>query len=121
MSVRPQSQEAVVGRGRGKEGVLLGDHARLLVVGGARLAQHQAARRGGGGGEGGSGGQSSVLVRGTAAHFEQRIHSSPVKEDLIKVKWQSRTDWTHDPVVEDRVVCGLDDCGGGGVRMREGD
>ena len=42
--VRPQSQESVVGRGRGEERVLLGDHARLLVVGGARLAQHQAAR-----------------------------------------------------------------------------
>ena len=41
---RPQPEEAVVGRGRGEEGVLLGDHARLLVVGRVGLAQHQAAR-----------------------------------------------------------------------------
>ena len=43
---RPQPEEAVVGRGRGEEGVLLGDHARLLVVGRVGLAQHQAARGG---------------------------------------------------------------------------
>ena len=50
---RPQPEEAVVGRGRGKEGVLLGDHARLLVVGRVGLAQHQAAR----------GGESSVCAK----------------------------------------------------------
>ena len=38
-----QAEEAVVRRGGGEERVLLGDHARLLVVGRVSLAQHQAA------------------------------------------------------------------------------
>ena len=42
---RPQPEESVVWRGGGEEGVLLGDHARLLVVGRVGLAQHQAIKR----------------------------------------------------------------------------